>query len=380
MKFFHLSDLHLGKRLNEYPLLDEQIFILDRILALACSERPDAVLIAGDIYDKAIPPAEAVRVFDGFLNRLAGLGIPALVISGNHDSPDRLSFGARLMEGSGVHIAGVYNGETQRVTLRDEYGEVDVWLLPFFKPAQVHALFPDEPVETFSQAVAAAVRRMAPDPAKRNVLVAHHFVAGASRAESEEISVGGADQVDAALFDGFDYTALGHLHSPQNCGSARVRYCGTPLKYSFSEEKDEKSVTVVELREKGSLTVTTLPLRPRRDLFRLKGRYEELMRLSFYQDTPYPDALVCVTLTDEELIPDAIRRLGTVYRNILALGYDNKRTAADNVIEGGTATRIKTPLQLFGELYELQNNRALSEAQAAYVQDLIDAIGEEENA
>ncbi len=231
-------------------MLDDQDYILHRILEIADAERPDAVVIAGDVYDKSVPSGEAVTLFDWFLVRLAKRRIPVLLISGNHDSPERLSFGSRLLDASGIHISPVYNGEVRPITLQDEYGPVHFWLLPFLKPAHVKRFFPDEPIESHTDAICTAIAQMGADFSSRNVLVTHQFVTGASTCESEELSVGGTDNVDASVFDGFDYVALGHIHGPQNIGSNRIRYCGTPLKYSFSEASHNKSIPRSSMRKK----------------------------------------------------------------------------------------------------------------------------------
>ena len=262
MKLLHLSDLHLGKRVNEFSMLEDQAYILTKILNTIDDEKPDAVLIAGDVYDKSVPSAEAVGLFDDFLVKLAKKQVPAFVISGNHDSPERLAFANRLIDASGIHLSPVYSGDVRPVTLTDAFGPVHIYMLPFVKPAHVRRFFPDEEIISYTDALAAAIRQMDPDLSARNVLLTHQFVTGAERSESEEISVGGTDNVDASVFEGFDYVALGHIHGPQNIGSERIRYCGTPLKYSFSEASHKKSVTVAELGEKGSLTVRTVPLLP----------------------------------------------------------------------------------------------------------------------
>lgn len=257
MKFIHLSDLHLGKRVNDFSMIEDQRYIITKILQIIDTEQPDAVLIAGDVYDKSVPSVEAVTLLDFFLVRIASRNLDVFIIAGNHDSPERISFGGRLMERSGVHFAPVYGGKAEPVTLRDEFGEVNFYLLPFLKPAVVRNLFPDRNISTYTDALSAAVDKMEIESTKRNVLVAHQFVTGAVRSDSEEISVGGADNVDVSVFDGFDYVALGHIHRPQQVGVKTVRYCGTPLKYSFSEANQEKSVTVVEMGEKGDIANLT---------------------------------------------------------------------------------------------------------------------------
>ncbi len=377
MKLLHLSDLHLGKRVNEFSMLEDQEYILEEILRVLDGEQPDAVLIAGDVYDKPVPPAEAVQLFDKFLTKLAAKNTQTFLISGNHDSSERLAFGARLMEGSGIHISPVYGGEVKPVELADEFGPVRVYLLPFVKPASVKRFFPEREIGSYTEAVAAAVDAMDLDPAVRNVLVTHQFVTGASRSESEEISVGGSDNVDVSVFDGFDYVALGHIHGPQNIGSERVRYCGTPLKYSFSEVKHAKSVTIAELGKKGELTVRTVPLIPKRDLAEIRGTYMELTAKAFYEGKNRED-YYHITLTDEEDIRDAVGRLRVIYPNLMKLDYDNLRTRLGGRVEAARQVEKKTPLELFAEFYRKQNNQDMSSEQASLVEGLIESIWEEE--
>ena len=371
MKLIHLSDLHLGKRLNEFSLGEDQEYILNQILQIVEAEQPDAVVIAGDVYDKAIPSVEAVSLFDEFLVRLAGLHTHIFVISGNHDSPERIAFGSRLLEETGIHLSPVYGGSVESVTLEDAFGPVDFYLLPFVKPIHVRRFFPEDPTDTYTQALSTAVGHMNLDGHRRNVLVTHQFVTGASRSDSEEISVGGADNVDSAVFDAFDYVALGHIHSPQHCGSEKIRYCGTPLKYSFSEAKDTKSVTVAELKEKGNLVIRTVPLKPLRELVELRGTFEELTDRHFYENTTWTRDYVHLTLTDEEDIPDAVGKLRLVYRNLMKLDYDNARTRSNAEITGAQAQDTRSPLELFASFYELQNNRPMTAEQLVFLEELI---------
>lgn len=371
MKLIHLSDLHLGKRLNEFSLGEDQEYILNQILQIVEAEQPDAVVIAGDVYDKAIPSVEAVSLFDEFLVRLAGLHIHIFVISGNHDSPERIAFGSRLLEETGIHLSPVYGGSVEPVTLEDAFGPVDFYLLPFVKPIHVRRFFPEDPTDTYTQALSTAVGHMNLDEHRRNVLVTHQFVTGASRSDSEEISVGGADNVDSAVFDAFDYVALGHIHSPQHCGSEKIRYCGTPLKYSFSEAKDTKSVTVAELKEKGNLVIRTVPLKPLRELVELRGTFEELTDRHFYENTTWTRDYVRLTLTDEEDIPDAVGKLRLIYRNLMKLDYDNARTRSNAEITGAQAQDTRSPLELFASFYELQNNRPMTAEQLVFLEELI---------
>ena len=375
MKLIHLSDLHIGKRVNEISMIEDQEYILHQILQIVDDEKADAVLIAGDVYDKSVPSAEAVTLFDDFLCRLAKRKIPTLIISGNHDSPERLAFGNRLMEESGIFISPVYDGSVSTFTLSDENGDVDFWLLPFLKPAHVKRYFPDAGIESYTDAVRVAVEKMGIDTAKRNVLLTHQFVTGASTCESEEISVGGSDNVDASVFEDFDYVALGHIHGPQNIGSNQIRYCGTPLKYSFSEETHHKSVTVVNLAKKGDLELQLRPLTPRHDLRSIRGTFEELTSKSFYEGTATDDYLH-IMLTNEEDVPEAIGKLRIIYPNLMKLSYDNTRTRTNQVIEGAEDVQRKSPLELFDELYELQNNQPMSEEQRSFTQELIESIWE----
>ncbi|MCI9556465.1 MAG: exonuclease SbcCD subunit D [Lawsonibacter sp.] len=375
MKLIHLSDLHLGKRVNDFPMLEDQAYILDRILEIIDAEQPEAVLIAGDVYDKTIPSSEAVALLDDFLVKLADQSLAVLLISGNHDSPERLAFANRLMEGRGVYIAPVYHGEVTPVTLEDVHGLVDFWLLPFLKPVHLRRFFPEEGVESYTDAMACAIRHMPLDPTRRNVLVTHQFVTGAERCESEEVSVGGADNVDASVFAPFDYVALGHLHGPQSIGEERVRYCGTPLKYSFSEVRHQKSVTVIELEEKGTLNLRAVPLTPKRDMVELRGGFAQISSPAFYEQVDR-DAYVRVILTDENDIYGAMGQLRSIYPNLMRLDYDNLRTRSGTA-ELEEADVKRNPLELFEEFYQQQNHQPMSEEQRGYLAELLEAIQEE---
>jgi exonuclease SbcD len=382
MKFIHISDLHIGKRVHEKSLIPEQEHILDQICDIVSSHIPDAVLIAGDIYDKAIPSGEAVLLFDDFLTRLSSLCAHVFVISGNHDSAERMAFGSRLMDSKGIHLSPVYNGSPEAVTLTDIYGDTDVYMLPYIRPAHVRHYVPEEEkdgIDSYDAAVRKAVELMDIDRSKRNVLITHQFVTGAVRSESEDVNVGGLDNVDASAFDNFDYVALGHLHRPQDCADERIRYSGSPLKYSFSEVNDDKSVTVVTLHEKGRMERELIPLVPLHDWHDIKGTYEELTSRSFYGGTALTEDFVRITLTDEQDIPDAIGKLRTIYHNLLELRYDNKRTRAGiAAIEGSAGAEEKTPMELFNELYVNQNGDSLTQEQEAYLMSIMENIWEGE--
>lgn len=378
MKLIHLSDIHLGKRVNEFSMLEDQAHILKKILAVVDEEKPDGVLIAGDVYDKSVPSTEAVQLFDDFLVRLAKRKLPVFIISGNHDSPERLSFANRLIDAVGIHLAPVYNGVVEPITLSDEYGPVNVYMLPFIKPAHVRGFFPDTEITGYSDAVAAAIGRMNIDKTQRNVLITHQFVTGAQRSDSEELSVGGTDNIGAEVFCDFDYVALGHIHGPQNMDSGRIRYCGSPLKYSFSEAAQQKSVTVAELKEKGMLEIHTVPLIPRRNMVELKGSYQQLTLREFYENTTYQEDYTHITLTDEEDIPDAVAKLRAVYHNLMKLDYDNTRTRHSAAISGAENVETRSPIDLFAEFYELQNGLPMSAEQTELVASLIEKIWEGE--
>ena len=376
MKLIHLSDLHLGKRVNGFSMLEDQAHILRQIFAILDGEQPDGVLIAGDVYDKSVPSVEAVELLDGFLTELRTRGVPVLLISGNHDSPERLAFGGRVMDSCGIHISPVYDGALAPVTLHDEFGPVHVWLLPFVKPAHVRRWFPDADIESYTDAVAEAVAHMDIDTAARNVLVTHQFVTGGTRSGSEELSVGGTDNVDSGVFAPFDYVALGHLHGAQHIGSETIRYAGSPLKYSFSEARQHKSVTVVTLGEKGDVQVRTVALTPLRELREIRGSYDELTARSFYEHTTYRSDYLHLILTDEQDVFDAMSRLRTIYPYLMTLDYDNARTRAAGGMSVPAETERRTPLELFEALYQRQNHQPMSEVQREYIAQLMEQIME----
>lgn len=376
MKFLHLADLHLGKRVNGFSMLEDQAHILRQILAILDDEQPDGVLIAGDVYDKSVPSVEAVELLDGFLTELRARGVPVLLISGNHDSSERLAFGGRVMDSCGIHISPVYDGALAPVTLQDAFGPVHVWLLPFVKPAHVRRWFPDADIESYTDAMAEAVAHMDIDTAARNVLVTHQFVTGGTRSGSEELSVGGTDNVDSGVFAPFDYVALGHLHGAQHIGRETIRYAGSPLKYSFSEARQHKSVTVVTLGEKGDVQVRTVALTPLRELREIRGSYDELTARSFYEHTTYRSDYLHLILTDEQDVFDAMSRLRTIYPYLMTLDYDNARTRAAGGMSVPAETERRTPLELFEALYKRQNHRPMSEVQREYIAQLMEQIME----
>ena len=376
MKIMHLSDLHLGKRVNEFSMLEDQIYILNKIINIIDEQNPKVIILAGDIYDKPIPPAEAVEIFDDFLYKLSKRNLYVIIISGNHDSAERIAFGSRLFDKSGIYLSPVYNGKISPICIDDKYGKVNFYMLPFIKPVHVRRFFPDAEVYTYTDALSTVISDMHIDTAQKNILITHQFVTGSSRTESEDISVGGSDNVDADIFKDFDYVALGHIHRSQCCDSEYIRYCGTPLKYSFSESKDIKSITMLDIKEKGNIKLDFIPLTPLRDMVEIKGSYNELMLKSFYENTSLTDDYVHITLTDEEDIPDVITKLRVVYKNIMKLDYDNQRTKKSSEINLINDMDSKSPLELFDTFYELQNGKHLSDTQRVFLKNIIEEIWE----
>lgn len=380
MRFLHTADLHIGKRVNEFSMLEDQEYILRQILKTADKEQVEAVLIAGDVYDKQVPSAEAVRLFDWFLTQLNSRKLPVFVIGGNHDSVERLSFGAQIMEESGVYLTQSYDGKVVPVRLEDEYGPVNLWMLPFLKPAMVKRFFPEQDIVTYQDTLETVIGNMELNREERNLLIAHQFVTGAVTGGSEdsvEVFVGGVENVDASVFADFDYVALGHIHRAQSAGGEQIRYGGTPLKYSFSEIRHEKSVTIAELKEKGSLTVHQEPLKPLHDMREIRGSYEELVLRENYQGTDLEDYLH-VILTDENDIPDVIGRLRSIYPNIMKLDYDNQRTRRNQELMKEEAAVEQSPMELLGQFFLQQNNQEMSPEQTEYARTLMETIRKEE--
>lgn len=387
MRLIHLSDLHIGKRVNEFSMLEDQEYILKEILGIIDEEKPDGVIIAGDVYDKSVPGEEAVKLLDSFLTSLAKRKLQVYMISGNHDSAAKLAFASKLIDLSGIHISPVYDklrfagnerGKLAPLELGDSDGfTVKIHMLPFVKPATVRAVFPEEADEIgdYTDACRVAIEHMEIDESETNILVAHQFVTGAERSESEE-NVGGLDNVDVSVFEPFDYVALGHIHGPQKAGRETVRYCGTPLKYSLSEAKHTKSVTVIDIPENKKVDIRTVPLTPLHELREIKGTFDELMDKKTYEGETVDDYLYIV-LTDEEDVPDALGKLRTVYPNIMKLRYDNTRTRTEQVIDDGVVLEGKSMIELFDELYEKQNNQPMNDEQRAIMLDVIGTVDKE---
>lgn len=377
MKIIHLADLHIGKRVNEFSMIDDQKYILNQILEIIDKEKPDAVIIAGDVYDKQVPSIEAVELLDSFISDISKRKTTTFIISGNHDSAERLAFGSSLMAMGKIYISPVYNGKISKYTLKDDFGSANFYLLPFVKPSHVKRFFPDEKIESYTDAIKVVVDNLKLDTSEINILIAHQFVTGASRTESEEISVGGLDNVDASVFEDFDYVALGHIHRPQKIGTERIRYCGTPLKYSFSEVNDTKSVSIIEINSKEDFNLRTIPLIPKRDMRKIRGTYEELTTKNSYENTNTDD-YIHVTLTDEFNVADAIQKLRVIYKNIMKLEYDNMRTRESRKINlDDMVIENKNPLEIFSEFYKLQNNKEMDDEQKKIIKKIMEEVWEE---
>lgn len=376
MKLLHLSDLHLGKRVNEFSMLEDQKYILNQILQIVINEKVNTVLIAGDVYDKSVPSAQAVTLFDDFLTRLEALECTVLLIAGNHDSPERLAFGAHLLQKSRVYLSPVFDGRLTCCTLNDEYGQLDVWLMPFLKPSVVRPFYPEDTMESYQDAAAVVLRSNPPHQGRRSILVAHQFVTGAKTGGSEELSVGGAENIDAALFAAYDYVALGHIHSPQRVGRETVRYCGSPLKYSLSEARGTKSVTLITFNQPGEIDIKLCPLTPLHDLRTIRGTYDEVTARTFYEGTATDDYLH-ITLTDETEVLDAVGKLRSIYPNVMRVDYDNTRTRAGASMPEATVQDEATPMELFCRFFEWQNEKPLTERQRALLEKEIEAVWEE---
>ena len=378
MKFFHLSDLHIGKQLHLYSLKEEQKAVLNEIIQYAEKEKPQAIVIAGDVYDKSVPSAEAVAVFDEFIRNLSELSLKIFVISGNHDSPERLEFAGSLLEKQGLYIAGLppvkETDRIKKVVLCDEEGEVCFWLLPFLKPSYVRGIFPEKENLSYTEAVKMLLEREEMDLSVRNVLVTHQFFTASGkepfRSDSETVYVGGAGNVDVSAVQNFDYVAMGHIHKAQSVGEERFRYCGTPLKYSAGESGDTKTLTAVTLGKKGEgIKIETLPLQPMRDVQQLKGRFEELIRLG-------TEDYVSLTLTDEKMPYQPREQLEKVFPNILELKVENTRTKRE--ISGFLKEAEQAePCVLFENFYEEIHGISMTEEERQLVREILEKVQED---
>lgn len=357
MKFMHLGDLHIGKSVNDFNMLEDQRYILNQLLSIMEEREVDGVLIAGDVYDKAVPSEEAVGVLDSFIRQLANRKIKTFMISGNHDSDERLNFGSSLFETNGIYIASKYEGTLYRQTIEDEYGVVNVYLLPFVKASQVRHFFPEETIDSYDKAVRVILEQAGIREEERNILVAHQFVAGRGAEPvlggSEHAAVqnvGTIEKIGADCFEAFDYTALGHIHAPQRVGQEFIRYSGSPLKYSLSEVNNTKSVPIITLGPKGEVKVELIPLKPLHDMRHIKGRLEQLLEPKYIQS---PEDYIYVTLTDEEPVSDAMAIIRQYYPNTMKLDYENSHTRAMGQVDLSQVTGEKSFPELVSDFYRM---------------------------
>lgn len=373
MKFAHLADLHIGKRLYEYSLIDNQRDILGKIVELIRNSNVDGVVISGDIYDKSVPPIDAVGIMDEFLSELSALDIFIIIIGGNHDSVARLAFASKILEKNKVFISPVFNGNIEKIEMSDEFGKINFYLLPYIRPINVRRAYEDFSGDSFTEALQFVIDKINPDTSLRNVLVSHQFVTGAQKSDSEELYVGGSENVDYTLFDDFDYVALGHLHKPQNVGRDTVRYAGTPLKYSFSEISHKKSMTIVDIKEKGNIQIQEIPLHPAWDLVELRGSLDELISSSIAGSVE-KNSFVKITLTDEVLKNDALDILRQFYPYIVSIGYDNSMTRDNNIIQNTSISEEEDPQQIVEELFVQQNNREMNDVEKYLIKKLVKKV------
>ena len=382
MKLMHLSDLHLGKLVLEQSMIDDQKYILNQIIDIVKKEKVDIVLIAGDVYDKSIPTIEAVNLFSNFLTKLYKLKVLIFVISGNHDSKDRLSFGNELFVDNGIYIEGIFNGNLRCETINDKDGKLNIYMLPFIKPVEIKRFYPDEIIDTYEDAIKCILKHSSINKNERNIIMVHQFVTSLGedviRSDSESISLGGIDNIDVNLFKDFDYVAMGHIHGPQKVGRETVRYSGSPLKYSFSEVNQKKSVCIIEFNSKGDINISKIPLIPIKDMRVIKGPFDKLISKEIVNLENKNDYLD-VILTDDDYIINAIGKLRKFYPNILKLEYENKISSnevSDNI---DIDKNNMSPIDLFSEFYKMQNGIELSVKKKKIIEEVIKEVNDEAN-
>jgi len=395
MKFLHLGDLHIGKTLAEFQLIEDQKFILDQLLGIAVANKVDAILIAGDVYDKSVPSEAAVKLFDYFLCQIAQKGITAFIISGNHDSDERMNFGSSLFEANQIYISAKYDGTLCRHTCQDADGPVNIYLMPFVKASQVRHFYPNEPIADYEDAVRTVLAHSQINPDERNILVAHQFVTGTSSAPqlagssisqlsgssmpqlagSESAAtqmVGLVETISSSCFSDFDYVALGHIHSAQSVGRDEVRYAGSPLKYSLSEAARQKYATIAEIKEKGHVTVSLIPLRPLRDLRHIRGRMDQLLAKEHIVS---PEDFIYATLTDEDIIDNAMEIFRQYYPNTVRLEYDNSHTREIRQTDISRIIENKTFEEAISDFYRLIYGCEISEDEQKLMKEIAEEVG-----
>lgn len=365
MKFLHLGDLHLGKALSNFDLIEDQRYILDQILYIAEKEAVDGVLIAGDVYDKSVPSEAAMRLLDDFLIKLAQKKRKVFMVSGNHDSDDRLNFGSALFVLNEIYISAVFDGTLHKQSFADQDTQIDIYMLPFVKASQVRHYYPDEDIENYEDAVRTIIRNTPIDKNKKNLLVAHQFVSGKGAdpafAGSESIgtqSVGMVEKIGYDCFEDFDYVALGHIHSPQRVGRDEIRYAGSPLKYSLSEVNNEKSVPLITVSAEERVKIELVPLKPMRDMRHIKGTMKELLDK---KNVKAPEDFIYATLTEEDIINDAMGIFQQIYPNTVRIDYDNSHTREIEQVDISRIAENRSFPELIGEFYRLMYGCEITE-------------------
>lgn len=385
MKILHLADLHLGKILQEQSLIEDQEYMLKEIINIIKVEKVQVLLISGDVYDRSVPPTEAVNLLDNFLKIfIKELKIKVFIISGNHDSKDRLGFGNKIFEDEGLYIESRYTGILKKVKLEDKYGPLNIYMLPFIKPVEVKKFFEEDLENNYDLAINKIIEKEEINENERNIIMVHQFVTAGNvkpeRTESEVLSLGGIENVDVSNFNKFDYVAIGHVHRPQKIGRDTARYAGTILKYSFSEINHNKSIPIINIKEKSNITINLLPLKPLRDMREIKGPIEELIKEENYKESNVEDYIKAI-ITNEEPVYDAIGKIKKIYPNTLKLEIQNSKTINKNEEQNINLEEIKkkSELELFSDFYKLQNNLELNEEQKEIVKNIISEVKHETN-
>ena len=385
MKILHLSDLHIGKIVLEQSMLDDQKYMLNQIIEKIKEEKIELVLISGDIYDRGVPPSDAVTVLNNFLKVLIkDLYLKVCIIAGNHDSKERLNFGSEIFKSDGLYISSIYNGNIDKVELEDEYGKLNIYMLPYIKPIEVRQFFEEDvDVSSYHNAVKEVILKENINEKERNIILSHQFVTSGGiepeKSESETLYLGGTENVDVSCYDKFDYVALGHIHGPQRIGRDTARYAGTILKYSFSEVHQNKSLTVIDFKEKENLKIDLIPLKPLRDMRVIKGPIEELTKEENYSKTNREDYIRAI-ITNEEQVYDAIGQLRKIYPNVLRLDIENSKAKIDSEAKLSDLDNIKKKdeVELFNEFYKYQNNQDLNEVQLEIIKNVIKEVKKED--
>ncbi len=386
MKILHLADLHIGKIVLEQSLLEDQVYMLEQIVKKVEEEKIELVLISGDIYDRSVPPADSVTVLNNFLKVLVkDLKVKVCMIAGNHDSKERLNFGKELFADDGLHICAIYDGKLEKQEFEDEYGKLNIYMLPYIKPVEIKQYFDeDEGITSYHDAVKKVIEKENIKEDERNIILSHQFVTAGNvepeKSDSETLILGGTENVDVSVYDKFDYVALGHIHGPQRIGRDTARYSGTMLKYSFSEVNQNKCLTILDFKEKGNLEInTSITIKPLRDMRVIKGPIEELTSKEIYSKTNREDYIRAI-ITNEEQVYDAIGQIKKIYPNTLRLDIENSKSEIQQTLQISDLDDIKKKdeVDLFNEFYQYQNNQELNESQMDIMKQVVKEVKKED--